>query len=40
MNTGQYNNIAKVDPDIEDVIFGKQISKFLSDQQPLVESAI
>ena len=38
-NKNQFENLMKIDPDIEDLPFGKQISKFLVEQEPKVNNA-
>lgn len=36
-NKNQFENLLKIDPDIEDLPFGKQIQKFLIEQEPKVK---
>ena len=36
-NKNQFENLLKIDPDIEDLPFGKQIQKFLVEQEPKVK---
>lgn len=35
-NKNQFENLLKIDPDIEELPFGKQIKKFMTDQEPKV----
>jgi len=38
-NKNQFENLMKIDPDIEDLPFGKHISRFLVEQEPKVNNA-